>query len=337
MKDRVSLILILHNRHRNIDRLLEYYKDFSSSIIIADSSNNKYNLSASGSNIKHIYTPHVSYTSKIESVLNIVETPYVVMCADDDFIIESSIYKCIDFLNANEDFSAAQGIAIQYLKDSITSKTINYELLYMNMGYDFEDKDPLIRLERFLSNYRSILYAVHRTSLLKLAYKNAGSVIKNLYLNEYLSCIVPVIVGKCKQLPILYQVREFSESSDDKITPNLDKIYYDTAFEKEREEFIDVVVNNAKVICGLDAKAVKENISILLSKFSKSPLIGENEREISFKKRIGAVIQNIPFIGRWLISLNRKLEKKKENKIIFKSEWKKDVNEINKLLKKYAS
>jgi glycosyltransferase domain-containing protein len=338
MTSSVTLILILHNRHKNLARLLEFYKDFSSPIIIADSSSEKYKLNEERYKVQHLYTPGYSFTKKIENALSIVKTPFVVMCADDDFIIVNSIYKCVAFLEANNDYTIAQGMAIQYKKDSITTSKIELGLLYRNnIVYDVENGEPFKRLQNFFKNYRSVLYAVHRTDILSIAYRNAGNIVNNLYLNEYLSAIVPIIAGKYKELSILYQVREYADDSDDKTTPNLDKIFSRIEYKTELHKFIELATINIFPVYTAPKEEISNELIRQLLIFSKSPLIGENKRPVSKKKQLGLLIQSIPFFGKWLIHINRKIERKKQLKEIYKSDEENNLNAINILLKKYAN
>ncbi len=42
MNNLITLILIVHNRHKNLNRLLKYYDGFLTPLIIADSSEEKH-------------------------------------------------------------------------------------------------------------------------------------------------------------------------------------------------------------------------------------------------------------------------------------------------------
>src|SRR6476469_32421 len=111
----VTLILILHNRTQNMLRLMEYYAGIEWPVIIADSSTQPMNMIFE-KNIDYSYTPGLTFTQKIEHVLDKVQSKYVVMCADDDFIVPGAIAECCAFLDENSGYSTAQGRCIKYTK-----------------------------------------------------------------------------------------------------------------------------------------------------------------------------------------------------------------------------
>ena len=338
MNELVTLIIILHNRHDNLDRLLEYYKKFSGSIIVADSSVEVHHFKNPSFSHNYLYTPGLTFTEKIEKALGKVTTPYVVMCADDDFIVSESIFKCVDFLENNKNYAVAQGICISYRITRFPIIKIEFGKMYSDHCIDIASDDPFLRLQELFSSYRSVMYALHRTDTLKLAFKNAGAVIKNLYLNEYLTALIPLISGKSKELPILYQVREYTEYSDDKTTDNLDKIFIEKKYSEELEQFVQLTANNASDITFIDKKILSNRIYQILEKFSKDPLINNRNTKMSFKKKIGLIVKRMPVVGSWLIEKNRRIEKETEMKSIIKTrEDEKHLSEIEVFLRNYYS
>lgn len=337
MSSLITLVLILHNRHRNLDRLLDYYKNTNIPILIADSSTEKHRFADDKHPCKHLYTPNVTFTKKVELVLQKVATPYVVMCADDDFIIPAAITECVNFLEANSDYSIAQGSCIKYYMSSIGKNQIEFGLLYEPKQYDIEIEDPLERLEKMFDYYRSVLYAVHRTEILRLAFKDASTVIKNLYLNEYLTAVVPIISGKYKELPVLYQVREYAADSDDKVTDNLDTIFSAEKYKTEREGFVTLLTENATPLVDQDKEKIRATIFDVLKKFSTSPLIAKNAPKLTTKKRAGLIVKKIPLFGNWLIERNRKMERTNDLKKILKTpDDEKRLLQVEAILKKHA-
>ena len=120
-----SLIIPTYNRPNRLRRLLDYYNKYGKNfnIIVADSSSNenkKLNKKSVliFSNLSIIYLDN--YSSKINTFYKIpdasnhVDTKYSVLCADDDFITADGIYKSVDFLEKNSDFSVVQGKFIAF-------------------------------------------------------------------------------------------------------------------------------------------------------------------------------------------------------------------------------
>jgi glycosyltransferase domain-containing protein len=308
-----TLILILHNRHKNMRRLLDYYNGENFPILIADSSASPFagNLQK---NVKHIYTPGYSFTQKIEHVLRLAETPYVVMCADDDFIVPSAIDECCIFLSQNSAYSTAQGRCIKYLRSSVEKKKVRFGLLYEHL-VSVEDNLPTVRIEKMFADYRSLLYAVHRTEVLRKCFEGAGASVSNLYLNEYLTAVVPLVAGKTKELDCLYQIREYAEDSDDKLTDNLDVIIKNEHYKSEFENFLQLQTVNCTSYVNFDEHklyaTIKSGFIVLADKLK----IYRNIKP-TLKKRVGLLLQKIPFLGESVIETNRRKENQKDMDII---------------------
>lgn len=332
MTDKITLILILHNRHKNAERLLEYYKDYNFPIIIADSSYEQHTFPEVKNNWTHNYTPGLSFTQKIEINLQKITTPYVVLCADDDFILPNALNKCVSFLDKNPSYSTAQGLSIRFIKESVLTKKIVFELMY-RFSKSIENENVLTRLQEIFSSYRSVLYAVFRTDVLQYAFNGAGEAIKNLFLNEYITAVIPITVGKYKELPILYQVREYALDSDDKTAPDLDTIAA-KANQLEQYEF-DSFINYTSDKIWHSANISKCNLKEIIDKFSQQ-LLANRWQKISLKKRIGFIVNLIPFLGNWLIQKNRKRETERDLKMVIKTkEDEQNIVRIKELLLRY--
>jgi glycosyltransferase domain-containing protein len=332
MKNAVTLVIILHNRHRNLDRLLEYYVNFESPIIIADSSKEEHFFSNWKANLTYLYTPGLTYTQKIEKLLDTVTTPYMVMNADDDFIVPAGLYDCVQFLNDNESYSAAQGMILKYYKNTIEKK-VRFGLLYKG-DYSLNMDDPMERLQNLFHPYKSLLYAVHRTNILRACYKNAGKGIRNLYLNEYLVSIGTVLLGKTKDMPSLYQLREYTEDSDDKITDNLDVILSAEKHKQELQYFLDNLVTNLAIASQQEKVFIKRKIEEGLTNYAA--MIVTFRRPVpSLKKKIGLFIKLIPFFGQKWIEFSRRKEVKKELSNFLSLEYDQELRRIEGILKRF--
>ncbi|MDB5230247.1 MAG: family glycosyltransferase [Chitinophagaceae bacterium] len=316
-----------------MERLVEYYRDANFPVVVADSSVQEHQFRAMPPGWKYFYTPGISYTEKIQLVLEKVETPFVVMCADDDFIVPESIVRCTDFLGSNGDYVSAQGTCIRYFKNTVGSDKIKFSLLY-DEAADVEQAEPLVRVEKMFRPYRSILYAVHIREILRLAFKDAGAVINNLFLNEYLTAVVPCIAGKIKEFSFLYQVREFAEDSDDKITDNLDSIIYQEKYREEWNGFVRLCATNASSQVNIPQDILAKKIAAVLSDFA-TEVIARRKPSLSFKKKTGLVIGKFPVIGQWFINLNRKMENKKDMKKVILTDYDSDsLKAIETILRK---
>lgn len=337
MNELITLLIPTYNRHQYLNRILEYYKDCSFHVIAADSTKNVYNSTTSKPHsFQYLHYSNISLTQKLEAALNEVKTKYVVMCADDDFIIPDRIFDCINFLENNKAYSAVQGNGISYKKEDLDGAKTGFSILYENPVQEIVNDNPLQRLKELFESYRTIFSAVHYTDNLKFAFKDAGKVVQNLYLNEYLTVIVPIISGKYKELPFLYQVREYAEDSGDKTTDNLDKILIDEKYKNEFNNFMAFAAGKVATLTKENETKLQEELRHIFQKFSQSPLLQRRTR-ISFKKRIGLLVKHIPVVGEQLIKKNRELEKAADMKKTLRNEDdKKHLPVIEAIINKYS-
>lgn len=333
----VTIVIILHNRHQNIRRLVEYYQGIEASIILADSSAQKHPSESLPSSWNHIYTPGINYTQKVELILQEIKTEYVILCADDDFIIPSAIKECISFLNKNLDYASVQGRCVCYKKSEVMAGAdIDFYPIYPRLEYSYEAAEGLERLDDLLADYKSYLYAVHRSSLLKDAYTGASASIRNLYLNEYNASILPIVKGKYKELPFLYQVREYAEDSDDKTAININTLLKDPAFKPDIDDFVYYLSSKINTwINNQEASAVTSRLNMGLARLAASI---ENSYRLrpSFKKRVGQLVALMPVVGKKIIQKSRQKELEAEMSSIVTTKTAVDqLSEIRNILKSY--
>jgi len=89
-----TLIVPTHNRHHYLKRSIAFFKDLEAYVIYCDSSLNPY-IGLFKTNMKYVHVPGKQFAEKVLIALNCIRTDYVAMCADDDFILYSALYKGI--------------------------------------------------------------------------------------------------------------------------------------------------------------------------------------------------------------------------------------------------
>ena len=335
MSSNVSIIIPTHNRHKYLNRVLEYYSVADIHLFVVDSSVLEFNFSdgPNNENLHYFHLPQKTLTGKIAFALEKVTTPYVVMCADDDFIITDAILNCVDFLSKNQSFNAAMGNAIYYQKYEGFNK-LNYFAIYSERHtFKTSEEDSIKRLGYFFDRYRTIFYAVHRTAILKKAFEGAEEVISNLFLNEYVTAIYPIATGHIIELPILYHVREFSDISGDKTIENIDSILFNNELKNEFEHFLNYQTEKIISSDNTDLEIIKGSLRSIFIKFAKNIYDLKNSPSISVDKKIGKFIQYLPFIGNVIIGAYRKYKNERSlSKFIKTDEEKKQLKFISELI-----
>lgn len=297
-----TLIILEHNTDSYLKRSISYYEKLNAPIIIADSSSTKKDWHFPSDNFSYFHFPQLSFPEKMEQVINLVNTPYVVMCANDDFILPDSINKCIDFLEVNQDYSVAQGKIIRFYNKKYLNN-IRFELMYdgdfSNESDNFKD-----RLKKIFNPYKTTFYGIHRTALLKNTVKDISKKINNAFLTEYIVTISHVLNGKYKDLPFLYQIREHSENSGDKTTANLDTILTDEKFNKELLYFYDLTYKNSSVYSKINFEEYTDEIVPILKEYAEQIKLFNADSKSTIKK-IGTLVDKIPFFGQLIIQSSR--------------------------------
>jgi len=305
MNDAISILIPTHNRHAYLSRLLEYYEGESFRLFVADSTSIPYELAAGQKAPNYFHLPGKSLTQKLTLVLARIDTPYVLLCADDDFVIPAAIHTCVRFLESQPSYSVAMGNVLCYLRDYIGEDRVEFAPAFLDRkGQDtvIEEEQPLARLSLFFRQYREIFYAVHRTENLKTGFAGMDGIITRLYLNEYLTVVVPLLTGKFVELPILYQVREYAPNTGDRHSPNLDAIFTDEGFKREYNSFLAVQSEAAASRCGLSQDEASGQLDLILEEYAGELTRKKRQHSMTVRnKKVGLLFQRIPIIGAFLI------------------------------------
>ena len=200
-----TIIIPTHERQNVLMRSIAYYKNFDCDIIIADSSIKKYS-SPLPSNVKYRHLPQLSFSRKILEVSREVETSYVCLCADDDYLIQSSLVTGAKFLESEKDFVSVQG---RYFKLELVGQEVVFTQRYGNKqsNYFIEEENYLARIIKAYNPYMHHVYSMHRTDIFIKSFRSCAD-ISRLLLVELASIIVPMCYGKHRVLPILWMVRD---------------------------------------------------------------------------------------------------------------------------------
>ena len=105
-----TLIIPTHNRHEYLKRSMVYYDKLNAKVIYTDSTGEPYVYPVKGGNILYLHLPGQTFAQKILNSLNeFVNTEYVALCADDDFILIESLYEAYNVVLENPEISTIVG------------------------------------------------------------------------------------------------------------------------------------------------------------------------------------------------------------------------------------
>ena len=277
MLDKITLIIPTHNRHHYLTRILEYYSDINLKILVADSSQNEY-IFKDKYQIDYFHYPNYMPQKKLADIIQKVKTPYVFMCADDDFIIPNSIEKCIKFLESNSDYSSAQGIYFRFIYGK---KNTMFSLMYTSkINYDLNENSVEKRLKRCMKNYMQMVYCVNRTENLKDIF-NLPSV-DDFTMDELIICVISVINGKHKILSIPYGVREVIKGSAGNTTKRLYLKFRDQEKIDSFNKFIDILSIYYSKKSGISIEKAKKFVKRVI----ELKILQEIKKKIQVEKQV---------------------------------------------------
>lgn len=201
------MVIPTHERERFCRRLLSYYRNTAIRVLVADSSREPVDygdlLGLFGT---YLHTPGLSYAHKMTRCLERVDTPYTVICADDDFTTMGSLDEAIRLLEANPGTSAVQGRFMCFTRDMDRISCIHAYAFARDWIVDAPT--ALERQTQAMSHYMHAYYAVHRTGVLLRAMREVAQRFEHPELLEFHVTLSAAATGKIRTLPQLFSVRQ---------------------------------------------------------------------------------------------------------------------------------
>lgn len=223
----LTYVIPTFNRPAFLHRLLSYYAAVhcTAPILIADSSDTEAKVSnqASVAEFRDRLNVDLHYFDlgvipKCRQILELVETPFAVFSADDDFLVPSTAHKCSQFLSENTDYGTCGGTALfgqAGLGKTIAARTY----------HSLTDSSPVQRLKGVsLGQYYCLFYAVHCTKRLKERFRTTEE-----FTNYESSRILPEVLllqlmamdGKIKLISDITYIRQGHGNNDSCRLPNV--------------------------------------------------------------------------------------------------------------------
>ena len=172
MNELVTVFIPTHNRHKLLLRNLAWLEQSKCRIIIADSSNASIEDEIEALNsrtsfngkIKYIYESGLDYYIKIDRALSLIDTPYTIMCPDDDFIIWQNIkYFVAAAVETNAQTVVGRDLAIKRIDNSFdVSESTEYR------RYGIKNQGHIIsHIKSAMSPIVCTYYQLYKTSMIQ--------------------------------------------------------------------------------------------------------------------------------------------------------------------------
>ena len=273
---KITIIIPSHERPWCLHRLLTYYSEASMfNVVVIDSSKNKFKY-VKEFNIEYYYIPEATFNEKIKFAANNIniQTDYILICPDDDYIIMDSILTCCRFLDNNEDYCVALG---NYLFVDDYKDAFNYIAKEDMVSLSIEQSTPI---ERFLSQLNTAahwIWGVTRKEAFLLYAKSIKNThIENPLLAEHYHSLFFSVTGKLKVLDLLYMLKANGEINYGNVGTGRDYL------NNNKQEINELGRFCAKYLEKLEGRVVKGNFlklvqNVVYGAYNNYAIIEEEE------------------------------------------------------------
>lgn len=214
MSHPLTIVVPTHNRYDRLQRLLTYYRASRAQapIHLLDSSSDpapghgplQECLADTARMVVRRYPPDTPPLHKMLDGLQQVSSPYVVLWADDDFLIPSALEDSLCVLERDPEVSVVHGQAALF---AVEAGRVQWVAPYLQCSV--LDGTAAARLARYFQRYFVTFYSVHRTRRLATNFKTVCQPGLDWHTwGELALGALAVMQGKAVALPRLYMIRE---------------------------------------------------------------------------------------------------------------------------------
>ncbi|RBB99823.1 TIGR00180 family glycosyltransferase [Pseudomonas sp. MWU12-2115] len=255
LNELLTVVLITHNRPAFLRRAVKYYSSLPCRIMVLDSTPERPEGDFSAVDYHHV--PQFAYwgmQSKLAYGVERLTTPYMVLAADDDFILHDSLAESVGFLQANQDYGMCHGYCLMYLS---LAHGVSYYRRDKKVQEDYASERAQDRVIDYMSQYIPPFYAVTRTDLMK-TWHSALPPGTSFQWQEIGHVYFLLASAKARILPMPYVVREINYGASEHSTDVYHSLtYVDSKSVAEREAFTDFLITLPTEINGLDTEQAK--------------------------------------------------------------------------------
>ncbi|WP_076792523.1 TIGR00180 family glycosyltransferase [Chlorobium sp. KB01] len=163
--EKITIIIPTYERQRYVVRNMDYWSGKDAQVIVVDGSSNPVDsalLKRIAENVSYHHMP-LSIKQRLDFAVGQLNTPYVMLCGDDEFMLPSGIIASIRHLESHQDYAQTGGRSVGFLiKDNILNL---YPVKSEQKNHVVGQDDVMGRIEYHIKNYTpSTIYAVHRSN-----------------------------------------------------------------------------------------------------------------------------------------------------------------------------
>lgn len=265
LQKNLTAIVLNYGRELEVVKLINFYSQSKIKFIIVDGSVKKKILKLP-QNFKYFFLPGHDGMKRLKFGITKVQTKYVCIMNDDEFITEYGVFKIINFLekNKNIDYSFGVCVGLNFFFNKVVWKVFYQRFL---KKFYIMHESPLDRLSYYLKNNNqgTIILSICRIKKFRESLRNCRNFLTSPHANELLITSKMVINGKFKNTNYLYYLRNNAvppvttkyHIASNKIT----EFFYNSSItaRKERIFFFTTIQNELK----------KKNIKVDLDEVKK--------------------------------------------------------------------
>jgi glycosyltransferase domain-containing protein len=260
LDERVTLVLLTHERRAYLRRALHYYQPLRCRILVLDSSSET-NADIAGEfpDADYFHIPQFGYNAlqdKLKYGVEQVITPLMVFAADDDFILHDALFQAAEFLDSHSDYGLCQGYTLMYRAGA---DSVSFYRRDRKVQEDYTAQTAEERTLGYMAEYLPTLYGVARTVLvngwLQQIPENSGFEWLEISRAFWL-----VASAKVRILPIPYAVREYNPQPEHCTDVQSALCLPDKASLVRREFFAERLASPASGLCGHTVEERKASV-----------------------------------------------------------------------------
>jgi glycosyltransferase domain-containing protein len=205
------VVSTLPERHGILPRFFEYHQSLDCRKILVDSARTKpigHDLWDTG--VNYILRTDADVYEKVSEALSLVETPYVIMMADDDFVLPGAVVAAVRFLLKNPRYVAANGqqVKMSEPEGALDESYGRWQYFHLRR-YPVVSKSCVKRFNRMFRAFFAPTHAVLRTDVLcdaiRLVAENRE--LRPVRFFDKILGFIVAVKGNSMMLPVLFQIR----------------------------------------------------------------------------------------------------------------------------------
>jgi glycosyltransferase domain-containing protein len=156
----------------------------------------------------HEYPPGTRFLPKLVATLERLKSRYVMLCAQDDFVVPGGLEALVGALDGDASLVAARGRVARFSLHRTGAEGAARVELHRHPMREYLDADPVRRVLEHVRDFAPALYSVHRREALAHGLRLTEERTQNVIFFQYLSSCITAFLGRIECLDTLYYVRQ---------------------------------------------------------------------------------------------------------------------------------